>query len=187
MISGLTKDNTIIWGVTKGDLLGKIEYYNNINYFLSGYTKEDASFTEERYAPVDIKYDDNERVDEIKYRSIGAENYINEGYIYELKKHMHMKKFKKPIYINFFDNLCIVWDIKKLKKPLTFYKKKCRITSEFKNTDDRKKYKWVADLDYDDAYAVMYKTEKNIYLPLNKEQRIRCKEWLKEKKRLLED
>lgn len=186
MISGITEDNVVLWGCSEGDLKGKIEYYNNIQHFLSGYTEEDVTFTDDRFAKVDVEYDEN-RVDEIKYRSIGAEKYINEGYIYELTKHEYMKNYKKPIYINFFNNLCLVWDINKIKKPLTFYKKKCRINSEVGKYQNVKDYKWVTDLDYDDAIGVMYRNSKNQYRPLNKDERIRCKKWLLKKNELLKN
>lgn len=186
MISGITEDNVVLWGCSEGDLKGKIEYYNNIQHFLSGYTEDDVTFTEDRFAKVDVEYDEN-RVDEIKYRSIGAEKYIKEGYIYELTKHNYMKNFKNPIYINFFNNMCLVWNINKLKKPLTFYKKKCRINSEVGKYQGIKDYKWVADLDYDDAIGVMYRNGNNIYRPLNKDERIRCKKWLLKKNELLKN
>lgn len=179
MVSGYTKDNTVLWGVTKGDLKGKIEYYNHIKYFLSGYTEDEVHFTEERYAPVDVEFEDKERVDELKYRDISASDYLCEGYIYEKKKWNYMKSFNKPYYICFFQDVVIVWDVSKVK--LHFYLKECASNTEFGGYD-KKEMKWVSNLYFDDAHTIFYRKE-NKYIPLNNEQRERCKEWLRENRK----
>lgn len=181
MVSGYTKDNTVLWGVTDGDLNGKIEYYNHINYFLSGYTEEDALFTENQYAKVDVEYKGNERVDELKYRDIPASRYLNEGYIYEKKKWDYMKNFNKPYYICFFQDVVIVWDVSKVN--LHFYLKECASNTQFGGYD-KKEMKYVSNLQFDDAHTIFYR-KGNKYIPLNNKQRERCKEWLKENRKSL--
>lgn len=176
MVSGYTNDYTVLWGVTKGDLQGKIEYYNHINYFLSGYTQDEVRFTEDRYAPVDVKFEDNERVDELKYRDISAGQYLKKGYLYELKKWKHMKHYNKPYYICFFKDVVIVWDVSKVKKD--FYLKECASNCQFGGYY-KKEWKWVTNVYWDDAHTIFY-IKDGRYIPLNNEERKRCKKWLQE-------
>lgn len=178
MLTGLTNDNNVISGCSIGDLKGKIEYSNNIQHFLSGYT--DYEFTDNVYEKYDVIYPVDDRVDELKYRDISASDYISDGYIFEYTKYSELIKHKSAHYINFFKDVCLVWKIKEIADENFIYKE-CAVNTQFGGYYN-KHPKLITLLSYDDA-TVLYRGKNGLYRSLNNDEKNRCKEWLKKKSR----
>lgn len=178
MVTGMTNNKQVITGCSQGDLMGKLEYSNNINHFLSGNSVDDYKFTEDNFSPFDVEYETTDRVDELKYRDISASEYLYSGYLFEYKKYQEMRKHKEKVYINFFNDVCLIWSIGYIPAN-KWCMMPCASNTQFGGYEE-KKMKKVTKLYYDDA-TVLYRQKNGLYRSLNNDEKARCKEWLKKK------